>query len=70
MRDDHKIMDKIHEKKIGNYVGQPTTNNQEFLKAKTFQQAIQDYRQKRQNDKKFKNMLETDEKLQYKTGYS
>ena len=37
MKDDNRIRDKIEEKKIGNYVGQPVNNKQDFLKAKTFQ---------------------------------
>tara|TARA_B110000285_G_C14929727_1_gene516748 strand:- start:229 stop:339 length:111 start_codon:yes stop_codon:yes gene_type:complete len=36
MKDDGKVRDKIEEKKIANYVGQPVNNKQDFLKAKTF----------------------------------
>ena len=70
MKADERVTEKIEEKKIQNYIGRPNQTKEEFLQAKTFQQAIQDYKEKRQNDKKFKNMLNTDEKLQYITNYS
>ena len=70
MKADERVTEKIDEKKIQNYIGRPNLNKEEFLQAKTFQQAIQDYKVKRQNDKKFKNMMKTDEELQYITNYS